>query len=109
MNMPKVVKVGSLAVQVKRVKQKATREDTSGEYRSAEGVIEIDADLAASPARLIFAHELDHAIWHEAGLYEVVKAVKPDEIEEAVVYAHSAGWLDVLRRNPAVVKYLLAP
>ena len=109
MSMPKKVRVGSLDISIVRVKKKSDKQDTRGEYMADEGLIEIDADLEASNARLVFAHELDHAIWHEAGLYEVIKAVKPDEIEEAVVHAHSAGWLDALRRNPAVAKYLLAP
>ena len=106
MAVPKSVKVGAITVRVVKVKEKAEREDIQGEYKSDDGAIELDANLAPSVERMIFTHELGHAVWQLVGLHETTKTMKHDELEEGVIYPFSSAWLGMLRDNPAVVRYL---
>lgn len=73
---------------------------TWGIVRYGEGRILLDPAQMPAHMRMTLLHELLHACWHLTD--------RDHENDEAAVLALAGPLLDVLRRNPALVAYLLA-
>ncbi len=78
--------------------------DNRGSTDKDELLIALDARLPASRQRETLLHEVLHAAWGSTSL----RSTGAHEHEEVVVDALAPVLLDALRRNPALVAFLLA-
>lgn len=76
-----------------------------GKTISARCLIKVDVDQHPSQLRDTIWHELLHAMWFEGGLSQIVPE---DEKEEMCVRVLATLSLYCLRKNPKLVKVLLA-
>lgn len=108
---PKRVEVGPLVYTVRTDKQRSDDADTFGFTDHEKSEIILDPKLAAPHARVILLHELLHTILRDAiGAQRGGKsALLADRDTEEILVTAVAPWLlEVLRRNPELVAYLLA-
>jgi hypothetical protein len=94
---PRVVRIGPhrYAIRSERIEG----DDTFGDCSPGACLIRIDPRQTASQRRDTLVHELLHALCSLTGLNEKVD-------EEDLVLRLSPALLDLLRRNPALVRYL---
>lgn len=104
--LPKQVVVGYQTVEIRRSKLK----DCDGHYmgRNDPPLIEIDKDLKGSELAVTGLHEVMHAIWHSYVPHRgILKKMKPEDLEEAVVNGLSNGLAQVIRQNPEFVLWFV--
>jgi hypothetical protein len=77
-------------------------EQVYGRVNYGEARIILDPKQHEQHKRKALLHEVLHACWH------VTDPLDPHECEEMAVRTLTGPLLDVLRRNPAFVAYLLA-
>lgn len=80
--------------------------DARGLCVTETATIMVDEALHPSALRVTLLHETLHALTHHAGLAGELNGHN-DRLEEFVVQALAAPLLDTLRRNPALVAFLL--
>lgn len=105
MTLPTKIDVGPLQITVsesqadfqRMVVEDAT--DTWGYARYGECLIVLKPAQAESHKRMVLLHELMHFLWHAGD-----RLHKEDETAISVL---AAPLLDTLRRNPALVAYLM--
>lgn len=78
-----------------------TNEQVYGRVNYGECQIILDPKQHDQHKRVALLHELLHACWH------VTDPLDPSNCEEMAVRAITGPLLDVLRRNPELVAYLL--
>lgn len=109
--LPKTIVVGPFdytitvdtdAINVKQVEERSMLYGCTSRQR---GEIHLHPDNSPSVMRETFLHEVLHTVTNVAGL----DAELATEDEERFVRRVSPILLDVLRRNPKAVQYLLAP
>jgi hypothetical protein len=76
-----------------------------GAYSYYKHRITVDPELPPSVAREVLTHEITHAIVDSSGLTDDPVIAKR---EEHIVSMIAPLWLEVLRRNPTLVRYLTA-
>jgi hypothetical protein len=73
--------------------------------------IELRADLAPTRLRSVLWHEILHAVWEVAclpsGLGVAFPGTTIKDVDETIVEALSGRTLDVIRRNPELMRYLM--
>lgn len=74
--------------------------DTYGRIRYSQGVIILDPKQNDAHKRITLLHEIMHGCWHLGD--------RSHKNDEKAIRSLAAPLLDVLRRNPALVAYLLA-
>lgn len=67
--------------------------------------ITMRADLTPAHARTNLIHEIFHAIWWVQGMSGLAGK---DSVEEDFIGMLDGPWLDVLRRNPDLVEFLVS-
>ena len=77
-------------------------EQVWGRVHHDAGKIILDPKQAEQHKRVTLLHECLHACWH------VTDPADPHDAEEMAIRTLSGPLLDMLRRNPALVAYLLA-
>lgn len=75
-------------------------EKTWGVIKYASGTIILDPDQTDSHKRMTLLHEVMHGCWHIGD--------RSHKNDEKAIRSLAAPLLDVLRRNPDLVAYLLA-
>lgn len=100
MKMPRYVTVGPHIYTVHETFKKFEVEDRLGECSPTKLEIRIKPNLAESQKRETLWHEVKHAVNELAGLSDGAK-------EESFVKRGAPLELDVLRRNPELLEYLL--
>lgn len=94
------VQIGPMAYKVERT----DLVDASGRCDFDQLVIHINKRLCHGAAREILLHEVLHAIFNATG-YDIW--IGEGEVTEDAILRLSPLLLDVLRRNPALVKFLM--
>lgn len=74
--------------------------DTYGRIRYSKGLIILDPNQTDAHKRITLLHEIMHGCWHLGD--------RSHKNDEKAIRSLVAPLLDVLRRNPALVAYLLA-
>lgn len=92
MNLPKSVRVGSADYELKLVKGLGARDGVWGLIEYGTQIISLEPEISPSKMREIFAHEVLHGMFHEAGLRNV-------EDEEEIVTALGPVLAMLLRDN----------
>jgi|GEM_PF-3502597 hypothetical protein len=106
MPLPDNVQIGPLVFRVtddeleKRRADATDGDDTFGRIEYGKGLIILDYEQSASHKRMALLHECLHGCWHVS---------EPGHLDdEDAIRRLSAPLLDMLRRNPVLVAYLLA-
>lgn len=73
MKLPKEIRIGSADYEVSINKRLASRDGVWGLVNYGSSTIEIEEGISLSKARETLAHEMIHAIIHEAGIRELEK------------------------------------
>ena len=112
--MPTRVKVGEHDYRLVTDLSRAADCDVNyGATFPARCEIVLNPEQAPTQMRDTVLHELFHAVCDNVGLSDHVDAPKDSvltrELEERVVRALATGILSLLRRNPRLVAYLVAP
>jgi hypothetical protein len=102
--IPKSVQVGPVAYEVTVVKNLGSTHHADGVTNTWHGTIDLGADQHPDHQRVSFLHEVIHAVWNCA--YEA-EDEREKYTQEQVVRILTPTLLDVLRRNPHVVSYLM--
>ena len=74
--------------------------DTYGRIRYSKGLIILDPNQTDAHKRITLLHEIMHGCWHLGD--------RSHKNDEKAIRSLTAPLLDVLRRNPDLVAYLLA-
>lgn len=74
--------------------------DTYGRIRYSKGLIILDPNQTDAHKRITLLHEVMHGCWHLGD--------RSHKNDEKAIRSLTAPLLDVLRRNPELVAYLLA-
>mgnify|MGYP003443730822 FL=1 len=74
--------------------------DTYGRIRDSKGLIILDPNQTDAHKRITLLHEVMHGCWHLGD--------RSHKNDEKAIRSLCAPLLDVLRRNPDLVAYLLA-
>lgn len=105
MNLPKVVIIGPLTFRVTDEQvdhnQGVVEDllDTYGRIRYSQGLIILDPKQNDAHKRIALLHEVMHGCWHLGD--------RSHKNDEKAIRSLCAPLLDVLRRNPDLVAYLL--
>lgn len=99
MKPPKLLYVGPFDFEVKYPSVK----DTLGETFADDGLIEIRSTQSAANMRDTMLHEALHAIFFHSGM---TQGMTRDD-EERIIVTISPWILQLLRENPALVRFLL--
>ena len=106
--LPKMVKVGpykySIVTDRTKCRNASKKKDKYlwGETSPVYQTIYLNPDQGADSKADTLLHELLHAVWYHQGMRE-----HKIESEEQIVATLAPGILDVLRRNPKIVEYLV--
>lgn len=68
MNLPKVIRIGSADYEISMNKRLSSRDGVWGLVDYGSSTIEIEEGISVSKLREVLAHEMTHAIIHEAGI-----------------------------------------
>lgn len=79
------------------------REGRFGNHDAASQTFTLDPKMEPDFTAEVLLHEITHAVLYHAGTDEDLSREQLERVCNSV----SAGLLDVLRRNPALVKYLI--
>jgi hypothetical protein len=107
-NLPKNIAIGALAYVVVDDTQSYAQtvvdfnEQTWGRVRHHIAQITLEPTQTDPHKRMALLHECLHACWH------VTDPLDPNNAEEFAVRTLTGPLLDMLRRNPDLVAYLLA-
>jgi hypothetical protein len=110
---PDTVQVGPHRITVKideaahNASQAAEGQHLFGRYDPATNVVTIAPGLQADAEADTLLHELLHAIIAATGLTAVDGPLEESSASEAVIAALTPAMIDLLRRNRALVEYLL--
>jgi len=99
MKLPKKVRVGGHDIDVAAV---VMDKGGWGEYRPADGVIELNAEASPSQQATTLVHEILHVCFQEVGLNLHFKPTQ----EEQIVRSLEPLLYQVIRDNPAVIKFI---
>lgn len=77
-------------------------EQVYGRIQHSEGRIILDPKQQEQHKRIALLHEVLHGCWH------TTDPLDPHDCEERAIRTLSGPLLDTLRRNPALVAYLLS-
>lgn len=108
MNPPKSIKIGPFVYEVSKDQAKMDRaaveggDGRIGECDTGVGTIYLSPKLGPMQQAETLLHEIFHAITDMTGIAPQLGM----ETDEIVVRALSPAFLDLLRRNPALVRYL---
>lgn len=79
----------------------ANSEDPWGRIDYGVGTITLRPGQSAAHQRFVVLHEVLHGCWH------VTDPIDPNNTEEMAIRAIAGPLLDTLRRNPALVAFLV--
>jgi hypothetical protein len=102
MSPPAIILIDGFAYRVTRAMPEGS-ESGHGQYDADKQRICVRLGLAPHYERSVVLHEVMHGLWEHAGLTAEGRA---QPTEEEVVSALSYRLLEVLRSNPALVRYL---
>lgn len=106
MKPPSKVQVGAKSYAVTVDLAETTKQDAEGVCIARYERIYLAPDLAVGAARVTLLHELIHACFDD---HIVGGPFATEDVEELVCKALAPRMLDLLRRNPRLLTYLVAP
>ena len=106
---PTLVKVGYRDIEIEWISPDFKLDeltDCFGQYKSREGVIQMQKSLCGQEESNTLLHEVMHACVYGAGLNQAEGPLKEDNAEELVVNQISNYLMGVFRDNPWFLDYL---
>lgn len=106
MKAPKTVKLGPYNIEVRYDRQAMAAASTTGAYLADLSTVLLGDNNSADVERDSLLHELLHAIWKQSGLHLEYPDDETDSKGEAMIQLLAPRLLELLRRNPTLVRYL---
>ena len=109
MKPPKAVKLGPYTIPIVFDREAMRVAGGNGAYNPDMSTIVLQDNNSLDVERDTVLHELLHAIWQMTNLTKRYPDQEEDSDGEKIIMDLSPRILELLQRNPALVRYLLGP
>lgn len=105
---PGVIRLGPLDIRVRVQKQIGDYADANGTYDHDKKLIEIDPRVKPGEDTVgVVLHELIHAMIAISALHDRFPERQKDELEEALAWSLGNQLVELFKRNPALVRWVV--